>query len=81
MMMAHWSRDEIAHAFFHFLKVEKHYSAEEIAELEGMHPDTIRRDIKAGLFGGHYFARNPRQLRVSASAVESWRASFRINVK
>lgn len=71
---------ELGQIIFSLLQAERHYSAEQIAELEGMTAQTIRKDIKAGLFGGEYFARNSRQLRVSASGIEKWRELFRVEV-
>lgn len=73
--------EDLAHVIFNLVQTEKHYSAAEIAELEGMDAKTIRRDIKAGLFGGEYFNRNGKSLRVSASGVAAWRELFRVKVQ
>jgi hypothetical protein len=73
--------EELGTVIFALTQAEQHYSPEQIAKLEGMSSQTIRHDIKAGLFGGEYFARNARQLRVSASGVHQWRQLFRVQVK
>lgn len=74
------SRDEIAAAIFSLLEAEPHYSPDEIAALSGMSAETIKKDIRAGLFGGEYYQRAGNQLRVSASGVAAWRAGFRVPV-
>jgi hypothetical protein len=79
-LIATYTRAQLAHLIFVLVRVEKHFTADEVASLESMDPATIRRDIKAGLFGGEYYARNKRQLRVSASGVAAWRASFKVRV-
>lgn len=72
--------EDLAGVIFSLSQAEQHYSPEEIAQLERMSTQTIRQDIKAGLFGGEYYRRNPRQLRVSASGVHQWRQLFRVKV-
>ena len=73
--------EDLAQAIYELVKTEKHYSPNEIAELEGMDPKTIRRDIKRGLFGGEYFARDGKCLRVSSRGVAAWRELFRVKVQ
>lgn len=72
--------EELGRIIFSLIETEKHYTPEEIGELEGMTAQTIRRDIKAGLFGGEYYARNKRQLRVSSSGIAAWRELFKVRV-
>jgi hypothetical protein len=69
--------EDLGRVIFSLVAAERHYSPEEIAELEGMTAQTIRRDIKAGLFGD-YWRRNPRQLRVSTTGIARWRELFRV---
>jgi hypothetical protein len=74
------SVEDLAQLIYELVRVEKHYSAAEVAELEGLNPKTVRNDIKAGLFGGEYYARDGRALRVSTSGIRTWRSLFRHKV-
>jgi DNA gyrase/topoisomerase IV subunit B len=42
---------------------------------------TILVDIHKGRFGGEYYKRAGNQITVSASGVNAWRRSFRVEVE
>jgi len=61
--------------------VEPHFTPTEIASRSGMTKRTVLADIHAGRFNGEYFKRAGNQIRVSASGVNAWRRSFRVQVE
>jgi excisionase family DNA binding protein len=52
--------------------IEPYYTVQQLAELVGVHPETIRREAARGNLR---FIRIGRELRFSESAVRDWLAS------
>jgi hypothetical protein len=75
------TRAELIDIIFALSTVEPHFTPAEIASRSGMTKRTILADIHAGRFGGEYFKRSPNQITVSASGVNAWRRSFRVEVE
>src|SRR5262249_40148496 len=61
--------------------VEQHFKAGEIASRSGMTKRTVLADIHAGRFNGEYYKRAGNQITVSASGVNAWRRSFRVEAE
>ena len=49
--------------------IERHYSVQQLADLLGVHPETIRREAAKGLLRS---IRIGRDLRFAESAVQEW---------
>jgi hypothetical protein len=79
--LASKTRDELIDIIVSLAVVEPHFTAAEIASRSGMTKRTVLADIHAGRFGGEYFKRSPNQITVSASGVNEWRRSFRVQVE
>ena len=75
------TRDELIDIIVSLAVVEQHFTPAEIASRSGMTKRTVLADIHAGRFGGEYFKRSPNQITVSASGVNAWRRSFRVEVE
>ena len=75
------TRDDLIDIICSLSTVEQHFKAAEIASRSGMTRRTVLADIHAGRFGGEYFKRAGNQITVSASGVNAWRRSFRVEVK
>ena len=60
--------------------LEQHFTPRQIASRSGMTKRTVLADIHAGRFGGEYFKRSGNQITVSATGVNAWRRSFRVEV-
>jgi hypothetical protein len=61
--------------------LEQHFTAAQIASSSSMTKRTILADIHAGRFNGEYYKRSGNQITVSATGVNAWRNSFRVEVK
>ena len=74
------SRKELIDIICRLATVEQHYKPAEIAARSAMRKRTVLADIHAGKFGGEYYKRSDNQITVSASGVNAWRRSFRVEV-
>jgi hypothetical protein len=74
------SRSELLDIIFALSAVEQHFRPAEIARRSGMTKRTVLADIHAGRFNGEYYKRAGNQITVSASGVNAWRRSFRVEV-
>ena len=54
--------------------IERHYTTQEVADLVGLHPETVRREAARGLLP---FIRIGRGLRFAESAIQDWLDSKR----
>jgi hypothetical protein len=79
--LASKTRDELIDIIFSLAVVEQHFTPTEIASRSGMTKRTILADVHKGRFGGEYFKRSPNQITVSASGVNAWRRSFRVEIE
>jgi hypothetical protein len=79
--LARNTRTQLIDLIFSLATVEQHYKPAEIAARSAMRKRTVLADIHAGKFGGEYYKRAENQLTVSASGVNAWRRSFRVEVK
>jgi hypothetical protein len=79
--LASKTRDELIDIIFSLAVVEQHFTPAEIASRSGMTKRTILVDVHAGRFGGEYYKRAGNQITVSASGVNAWRRSFRVEVE
>jgi hypothetical protein len=75
------TRAELIDIIFALSAVEQHFTPSQIASRSGMTKRTVLSDIHAGRFDGEYFKRSPNQITVSASGVNAWRRSFRVEVE
>lgn len=57
--------------------IERHYSVQQVADLLGLHPETIRREAARGLLRA---VRIGRELRFAESAVLEWLAAKQVAV-
>src|SRR5262245_6717505 len=71
---------ELIDIIFSLSTVEQHFKAAEVANRSGMTKRTVLADIHAGRFNGEYYKRAGNQITVSASGVNAWRRSFRVEV-
>jgi len=78
--LASKSRDELIDIIFSLSTVEQHFRPADVAMRSGMTKRTVLADIHAGRFNGEYFKRAGNQITVSASGVNAWRASFRVEI-
>jgi hypothetical protein len=74
------TRAELIDLIYSLSTVEPHFRPAEIARRSGMTKRTILADIHSGRFNGEYFKRAGNQITVSASGVNAWRRSFRVEV-
>jgi hypothetical protein len=74
------SRHELIDIICSLSTVEQHFKAAEIASRSGMTKRTVLADIHKGRFNGEYYKRAGNQVTVSASGVNAWRRSFRVEV-
>jgi hypothetical protein len=74
------TRAELIDIIFSLSTVEQHFKAGEIASRSGMTKRTVLADIHAGRFNGEFFKRAGNQITVTASGVNAWRRSFRVQV-
>jgi len=74
------SRTELIDIIFALSTVEQHFRPAEIARRSGMTKRTVLSDIHKGRFNGEYYKRAGNQITVSASGVNAWRRSFRVEV-
>ena len=75
------TRSELIEIIASLATVEQHFKPSEIASRSGMTKRTILADIHAGRFGGEFYKRAGNQITVSASGVNAWRRSFRVEVR
>jgi hypothetical protein len=78
--LAHKTRAELLDLIFSMSTVEQHFKAAEIATRSAMTKRTVLADIHAGRFNGEYYKRAGNQITVSASGVNAWRRSFRVEI-
>src|SRR4030095_4755128 len=74
------TRAELIDIIFALSTVEQHFRPAEIANRSGMTKRPVLADIHLGRFGGEYYKRAGNQITVSASRVNAWRRSFRVEV-
>src|SRR5262245_41951549 len=79
-MLARKTRSELIDIIFSISTVEQHFKAGEIASRSSMTKRTILADNHAERFNGEYYKRAGNQITVSASGVNAWRRSFRVEV-
>jgi hypothetical protein len=72
--------DELIDIIYSLTVVEQHFTPAEIARRSGMTKRTVLADIHKGRFNGEYYKRAGNQITVSASGVNAWRRSFRVEV-
>lgn len=75
------TRAELIDIIFSLSTVEQHFRPAEVASRSGMTKRTVLADIHAGRFGGAYYKRAGNQITVSASSINAWRRSFRVEVE
>jgi hypothetical protein len=75
------TRAELIDIIIALSAVEQHFKPAEIARRSGMTTRTVLADIHKGRFGGEYYKRAGNQITVSASGVNAWRRSFRVEVE
>ena len=80
-ILAGKTRTELIDLIFSLSTIEPHFTPSEIARRSGMSKRTILADIHAGRFNGEYYKRAENQITVSASGVNAWRRSFRVEVE
>ena len=78
--LAHKTRTELIDIIVSLSTVEQHFKPAEIARRSGMTKRTVLADIHRGRFNGEYYKRAGNQITVSASGVNAWRRSFRVEV-
>jgi len=78
--LANKTRTELLEIIFSLATLEQHFRPAEIAMRSGMTKRTVLADIHAGRFNGEYYKRAGNQITVSASGVNAWRRSFRVEV-
>src|SRR5262245_13622030 len=78
--LARQTRAELIDIIFSLSTVEQHFRPAEIARRSGMTKRTVLADIHKGRFNGEYFKRAGNQITVSASGINEWRRSFRVEV-
>src|SRR5262252_9691147 len=74
------TRTELIDIIFALSTVEQHFTPSQIASRSGMTKRTVLLDIHRGRFNGEYYKRAGNQITVSASGVNAWRRSFRVEV-
>src|SRR5262245_19974564 len=74
------TRTELVDVIVALSTVEQHFTPSQIANLSGMTKRTVLADIHRGRFNGEYYKRAGNQITVSASGVNVWRRSFRVEV-
>jgi hypothetical protein len=79
--LARKTRAELVDLIYSLSTIEPHFTPSEIARRSGMTKRTILADIHAGRFNGEYYKRAGNQITVSASGVNAWRRSFRVEVE
>jgi hypothetical protein len=75
------TRAELIDTIYSLSTIEPHFTPTEIAQRSGMTKRTVLCDIHAGRFNGEYYKRAGNQITVSASGVNAWRRSFRVEVE
>ena len=79
--LANKTRTELLEIIISLATLEQHFRPAEIAMRSGMTKRTVLADIHAGRFNGEYYKRAGNQITVSASGVNAWRRSFRVEVE
>ena len=74
------TRTQLIDIIFALSTVEQHFTPSQIASRSGMTKRTVLLDIHRGRFNGEYYKRAGNQITVSASGVNAWRRSFRVEV-
>ena len=74
------TRTQLIDIIFALSTVEQHFTPSQIASRSGMTKRTVLLDIHRGRFNGEYYKRAGNQITVSATGVNAWRRSFRVEV-